>query len=148
MHCTVCAVSYSMYASIKLIHQYRWAIAKCKITSQKEIYDMDCKQCRSARPVSSESRVIRCGTESRSMPAQSKANNLLSFTEWRFLQSHWFNQRAYDRPPPSKIWKCQTVTLHKSLEITNACSPCHISLSGSLFCTLQLLTYTDVLTWC
>ena len=38
------------------------------------------KQCRSARPCS-ETQKLRCGTESRSIPAQSKANNRLSFTE-------------------------------------------------------------------
>ena len=36
----------------------------------------------------SETQELRCGTESRSIPAQSKANNLFSFTEWRSCHAH------------------------------------------------------------
>ena len=41
------------------------------------------RKCQQTMQISSpsETQELRCGTESRSIPAQSKANNLLSFTE-------------------------------------------------------------------
>ena len=57
----------------------------------------------------SETQEFRCGTESRSIPAQSKANNLLSFTEWRSsMQSH-----SIDLP--------QATDLHTVCELLHPC---------------------------
>ena len=57
----------------------------------------------------SETQELRCGTESRSIPAQSKANNLLSFTEWRSsMQSH-----SIDLP--------QATDLHTVCELLHPC---------------------------